>query len=195
MPTAIDDNQSGSARVHTTNGARAGAQAGLDVLLTDAAVGSGTRRFIQPRAVVKVARGIARRPDRAARRGAALGAEIARVVSARSEQAPPKGDRRFADPAWEKNWLLRRLMQGYLAIGDTVDGVISDAEPEWQTERQARFAASNVLDALAPTNFPWSNPAVLRAIVDEGGANLVHRLGGGGHRTVGTAPGTYVLAS
>ncbi len=64
-------------------------------------------------------------------------------------------------------------MQGYLAVGETVDGVISDAQLDWQTERQARFAASNVLDALAPTNFPWSNPAVLRAIVDEGGANLV----------------------
>ena len=64
-------------------------------------------------------------------------------------------------------------MQGYLAVGETVDGVISDAELDWQTERQARFAASNVLDALAPTNFPWSNPVALRAIVDEGGANLV----------------------
>ncbi len=31
----------------------------------------------------------------------------------------------------------------------------------------------NVLDALAPTNFPWSNPAVLKATIDEGGANLV----------------------
>jgi polyhydroxyalkanoate synthase len=30
-----------------------------------------------------------------------------------------------------------------------------------------------VLDALAPSNFPLTNPAVLKAIVDEGGANLV----------------------
>lgn len=30
-----------------------------------------------------------------------------------------------------------------------------------------------MLDALAPTNFPWSNPAVLRETVDKGGANLV----------------------
>ena len=30
-----------------------------------------------------------------------------------------------------------------------------------------------MLDALAPTNFPWSNPEVLRATVDEGGANFV----------------------
>ena len=120
-----------------------------------------------------VGAGVARHPLSVARRASALGTELARVATGRSQQAPAKGDRRFADQAWERNWLLRRVMQGYLAVGETVDGVISDAQLDWQTERQARFAASNVLDALAPTNFPWSNPAVLRAIVDEGGANLV----------------------
>ena len=64
-------------------------------------------------------------------------------------------------------------MQGYLATCETVDRLISDAELDWRTERQARFAASNVLDALAPTNFPWSNPAVLKESIDDGGANLV----------------------
>jgi len=160
-------------RARVTTGTRAGTQAGLEVLLTDAAVGRGTRRFIQPRAVAAVGAGVARRPLSVARRASALGTELARVAAGRSRQAPAKGDRRFADPAWQHNWLLRRVMQGYLAAGETVDGVISDAQLDWQTERQARFAASNVLDALAPTNFPWSNPAVLRAIIDEGGANLV----------------------
>ena len=42
------------------------------------------------------------------------------------------------------------MLQSYLAVGRTVDGVIDDAELDWQTERQARFAASNVLDALSP---------------------------------------------
>jgi class II poly(R)-hydroxyalkanoic acid synthase len=60
-----------------------------------------------------------------------------------------------------------------LAVGETTDGLISDAELDWQAERLARFAAGNLLDAIAPTNFPWSNPAVLREIVDQGGANLV----------------------
>ena len=64
-------------------------------------------------------------------------------------------------------------MQGYLATYGTVDRLISDAELDWRTERQARFAASNLLDALAPTNFPWSNPAVLKESIDTGGANLV----------------------
>jgi polyhydroxyalkanoate synthase len=153
-------------------GARVGAEAGLDVLLTDAAVGRGTRRFIQPRAVAAVGAGVARHPRSVVRRTRALGSELARVAAGDSEQAPARGDRRFADEAWRKNWLLRRVMQGYLTVGEAVDGVISDAQLDWQTERHARFAANNVLDALAPTNFPWSNPAVLRAIVDEGGANL-----------------------
>ncbi len=175
MPTRIDnsdgDNVVSAAR--TPVGARAGAQAGLDVLLTDAAVGRGTRRFIQPRAVAAVGAGVVRHPRRVARRASALGNELTRVAAGRSDQAPVKGDRRFTDQAWEQNWLLRRAMQGYLAVGESVDGVISDAQVDWQTERQARFAASNVLDAVAPTNFPWSNPAVLRAVIDEGGANLV----------------------
>ena len=158
---------------NSDRGPRAAAQAGLDVLLTEAAVGSGTRRFVQPRAVAAVTAGVARHPRTVARRASTVGAELARVAAGRSQLAPPKADRRFADPAWERNWLLRRVMQGYLAVGEGVDGVISDAGLDWQAERQARFAASNVLDALAPTNFPWSNPAVLRAIVDEGGANLV----------------------
>ena len=175
MPATIDksDGTDVVSAARTPVGARAGAQAGLDVLLTDAAVGRGTRRFIQPRAVAAVGAGVVRHPRSVARRASALGNELTRVAAGRSRQAPIKGDRRFADQAWEKNWLLRRVMQGYLAVGESVDGVISDAQLDWQTERQARFAASNVLDALAPTNFPWSNPAVLRAVIDEGGANLV----------------------
>jgi polyhydroxyalkanoate synthase subunit PhaC len=146
--------------------------AALDVLLTDAAVRSPWRRMVSPGAATQVAVGLARHPDRAARRVTRLGGELARVARGRSHLQPSKGDRRFADAAWQTNWLLRRLLQAYLAAGGTLDGLISDAETDWRTERQARFAAANVLDALAPTNFPWSNPAVLKDIVDHGGAGL-----------------------
>jgi polyhydroxyalkanoate synthase subunit PhaC len=155
-----------------TTGPRAAASASLDVFLTDPAV-NGTRRFIAPRAIAGVAGGMARRPHRVIGRAAGLGTDLARVAVGRSERAPARRDRRFGDPAWQHNWLLRRVLQGYLSAAEAVDGVISDAELDWQTERQARFAAGNVLDALAPSNFPWSNPSVLKAIVDEGGANLV----------------------
>ncbi|HEY3020612.1 MAG TPA: alpha/beta fold hydrolase [Solirubrobacteraceae bacterium] len=151
----------------------AAGRAALDVLLTDAAVDSGTRsRFVKPGAAAKVVAGLARHPNRAARRATGLGGELARVAAGRSTVAPAKGDRRFGDPAWEGNGLLRRVLQGYLATGRAVDELISDSEVDWRTERQARFAAANVADALAPTNFPWSNPAVIKDIVDHGGASL-----------------------
>jgi polyhydroxyalkanoate synthase len=160
-----------SCRGAATARAHSAARGALDVLLTDAAVG-GRSRFLPAGAAVRTVAGLARRPRRPAGRAGALGAELARVAAGRSELRPAKGDRRFADHAWDTNPLLRRLLQAYLAAADGVDGLISDAELDWRDERQARFAAGNVLDALAPTNFPWSNPAVLREIVDHGGTNL-----------------------
>jgi polyhydroxyalkanoate synthase len=169
MPTTTTDSDS----TRPSHGPRVAARAALDVMLTDAAFDQGgARRFIKPVAAAKVAAGLARHPDRVVRRTGGLGRELARTVAGRSETAPAKGDRRFADRAWQESWLLRRVLQTYLATAQTVDGLIADAELDWRTERQARFAAGNVLDALAPTNFPWSNPVVLRETVDQGGANL-----------------------
>ncbi|HTP23080.1 MAG TPA: alpha/beta fold hydrolase [Solirubrobacteraceae bacterium] len=148
------------------------ARSGLDVMLSEAASG-GPPRFIAPGAAVKVGAGLARHPGRVVGRAAGLGATLARTAAGRSDLAPARGDRRFADPAWEGNWMFRRLLQGYLAIGDTVDGLIADADVDWRAERRARLAAGNVLDALAPTNFAWSNPTVIKEIVDTGGGNLV----------------------
>jgi len=153
---------------HTSHAARSG----LDVMLNDAASG-GPPRFIAPGSAIKVGAGLARHPRRVIGRAAGLGAELARTATGSSELVPAKGDRRFADPAWERSWLFRRLLQGYLAIGETVDGLISDAGVDWRAERRARLAAGNVLDALAPTNFVWSNPTVIKEVVDTGGGNLV----------------------
>ena len=155
-------------------GLRSAARSGLDVMLTDAVLEEGgVSRFLKPRAAGRTMAGLARHPRRTARDASGLGMELARVAAGRSAIGPAKGDRRFGDQAWSGNWAFRRLMQGYLATRDTVDRLISDAELDWRTERQARFAATNVLDALAPTNFPWSNPAVLKEGIDTGGANLV----------------------
>jgi polyhydroxyalkanoate synthase subunit PhaC len=147
------------------------ARSGLDVIMSEAATG-GAPRFIAPGSAVKVTAGLARHPRRAISRAAGLGAEIVRIAEGRSELAPPKGDRRFADRAWEGNWLFRRVLQGYLAVCETIDGLISDAEVDWRAERRARLAAGNVLDAVAPTNFAWSNPAVIKETLDTGGGNL-----------------------
>ncbi len=162
-------------------GLRRAAESGLDMMLSDAVLeGGGVGRFLKPKAAGRTVAGLALHPRRTARDTGRLGVELARVAAGQSEARPRKGDRRFGERAWEENWLLRRLMQSYFAACDAVDRLISDAGLDWRTERQARFAASNVLDALAPTNFPWSNPAVLKESIDAGGANLLR----GGRRFV-----------
>ena len=162
-------------------GLRRAARSGLDVMLSDAVLeGDVVGRFLKPKTAGRTIAGLARHPRRAVRDAGRFGVELAHVATGRSEARPPKGDRRFGERAWQDNWLLRRVMQSYLASCETVDHLISDAGLDWRTERQARFAASNVLDALAPTNFPWSNPAVLKETIDVGGANLVR----GGRRFV-----------
>ena len=149
------------------------ASAALDVLLTDAT--DGTRlAFVRPGAAVSVAAGLARRPrprrapgrrpgERARQEWPAGRSEIS-PASATGASPIRRGSRTGCSggccrPTW------RRVK--------TVDGLIADADAGWRAERQARFAASNVFDALAPSNFPSSNPTVLKASVDEGGANLV----------------------
>ena len=149
----------------------AGVAEPLDALLTDAALGP-LRRFLPGRAAAKTAAKLALRPDAVAGRSLRLAAELGKVAVGRSEVAPDKRDRRFKDPAWAENFAFRRLMQAYLATGRTVDGLIDDARLDWRSERRMRFAAENVVDALAPTNAPLLNPAALKAAVDTGGRNF-----------------------
>jgi polyhydroxyalkanoate synthase len=154
----------------------------LDTLLSDAG-GGATRRWFSGVAGAKLAARLATRPWKLARRGAGYGGELAKIAVGQSDVAPSKKDRRFQDDAWRGNPAFRRLAQAYLAAGKTVDDLICDAGLDERAERRVRFAAENVLDALAPTNFPVTNPAALKATLDTGGrnllqgtANLVHDL-------------------
>jgi polyhydroxyalkanoate synthase len=144
---------------------------GLDTMLTDATRGP-LRRMLPGRAAVKLAAKLGTRPDTVVTRGAQLAAELAKIGLGRSELAPAKGDRRFKDDAWRGNPAFKRLLQSYLATGQALDGLIDDAGLDWRSERQVRFAVENVLDALAPSNAPLTNPAVLKAALDTGGRNF-----------------------
>ena len=142
---------------------------GLDQLIGQI----GRRRLRPGPEAAKALVSLARHPGRVARRGGSLAAGLAGALAGSSELAPPKGDRRFADPAWEQNWLFRRLVQGYLAVAQEARGLVDDAELDWDNDQQMRLVVDNIIDALAPTNFPWSNPTVIKATVDQGGRNLV----------------------
>jgi poly[(R)-3-hydroxyalkanoate] polymerase subunit PhaC len=157
-----------------TKGPRAASSAALDVMLTDAALEPPSAgRILQPGAAVKLAAGLARHPRRVTRRVGGLGSEFAQIATGRSALAPAKGDRRFGDRGWQESWLFNRLMQSYLALEGTADGLIDDAGLDVRTDRRARFMVENLLDAVAPTNFPLTNPSVLKETIDRGGANLL----------------------
>jgi polyhydroxyalkanoate synthase subunit PhaC len=148
----------------------------LDVLLTEATY-SPRQRFFAADATLNLGSSLVRRPRAVARRMGELARELGRVAAGDAEIAPPRGDRRFGDPAWQENPLFRRLMQGYLATGAALDGLISDAHLDIQTERRVRFPVENIVDALSPSNFPWSNPAAIKAAVSTRGANFVRGAG------------------
>ncbi|HKB29669.1 MAG TPA: hypothetical protein VKD26_02415, partial [Streptosporangiaceae bacterium] len=144
----------------------------LDALLVDAALGP-VRRFAPDASAARFAAALARQPRTTGRRLGSLAAELARIGAGTSALAAPKRDRRFTDPAWTENALLRRLMQAYLAAGQTAEQLVGDAALDWRDDKRVRFGVENLVDALSPSNVPLVNPASAKAVIDTGGASLV----------------------
>jgi polyhydroxyalkanoate synthase len=85
-------------------------------------------------------------------------------------------DRRFADPAWHTNPLLRRIAHGYLASCQAVERIVADAEVDWRTKERVRLLADNLLAAAAPTNNPVLHPLSWKCAIDTGGRSWLHGL-------------------
>jgi len=83
------------------------ASAPLDLLLTAAATGM-LRRINPGGSGLRLAAALATRPRLVAGRGTRLAGELARITVGRSQVQPSRRDRRFADPGWTGNPLLRR---------------------------------------------------------------------------------------
>ena len=145
----------------------------LDALLIDAALGP-LRRLAPDLSTAKLAARLATRPGATTARLRALAADLARIGLGTSEVAPEPRDRRFADPAWAHNPVLRRIVQAYLAAGRTVEQLIDDADLGWRDDQRVRFLAENLLAALSPSNAPLLNPESAKAAIDSGGLNLLH---------------------
>jgi poly[(R)-3-hydroxyalkanoate] polymerase subunit PhaC len=158
----------------------------LDALLIDAALGP-LRRFAPDASAARFAAGLARRPRTTGRRLRGLAAELARIGAGTSVLTAPKRDRRFTDPAWAGNPLLRRIVQAYLATGQTAGQLIGDAGLDWRDEQRVRFGVENLVEALSPSNVPLVNPASAKAIIDTGGRSLM-RGGFSLLRDAATAP-------
>jgi polyhydroxyalkanoate synthase len=148
------------------------ARSSLEFLLTDAAT-RGLGRFLPGKSALRFGAQVARHPTRPGANAADTVRALAAVIAGRSDSAPPRGDRRYADVAWQANWLFRRLMLTHLTVGESLDRLINEADLDMQDERRIRFLADAIFDAFAPSNFPLTNPVALKAALDTGGANFV----------------------
>jgi len=150
----------------------ADAAGALDLLLASAAL--GTSRLLRPdAATLHLAVQLARRPQTVARRAGSLAAELTKIAAGSSQITPGKRDRRFSDPAWSQNPLLRRLVQAYLAAGQTAETLLSDAELGWRDSERIKLLSLNVTAAASPSNNPLINPAALRELRQTGGRSAV----------------------
>jgi polyhydroxyalkanoate synthase subunit PhaC len=158
----------------------------LDALLVDAAF--GPLRLLAPDvSTARLAGRLAARPGATAARLRSLAAELTRVGLGTSALTPDPKDRRFADPAWAGNPVLRRAVAAYLAAGRTVEQVIADAGLGWRDDQRVRFLAENLLAALSPSNLPLVNPESVKVGIDTAGLSFV-RGALNLLRDIGTAP-------
>ena len=101
------------------------------------------------------------------------GAELLRVAIGRSDVAPERGDRRFADAAWHDNPFFHRLMQAYLVERDAAHRLIDQVELDDKSRVRAHFAMSLLTEAVAPTNNLVTNPNALAKAGQTRGQSLV----------------------
>ena len=151
------------------------AAGGLDLLLTDAALGV-MRRLRPDSSLLRLAGALARRPRLAGREATRLGSELGRIAAGRSAITAAPRDRRFSDPAWTGNPLLRRSVQAYLAAAASAEALVAGAELGWRDDTRLRFLLANLIAAAAPSNNPVLSPAAWKALIDTGGGSAVRGL-------------------
>ena len=161
--------------VATTNPSADELAAPLDLLLTSSAVGMA-ERMMPNTSWSRFALNLARKPRTVASRAADLSRELVSIAEGHSDRAPGKGDKRFADPAWQGNPLLKRTMQAYLAANDTVNQLFSDANLDWRDAERMRFVLDVITEGLSPSNNPVLNPLGWKALIDTGGLSAIRGL-------------------
>ncbi len=101
-----------------------------------------------------------------------LGGETVAAVA-----RPEPNDRRFRDPDWEKNPIFDFLKQAYLITSQWALDLVGKADGiDDHTRRKARFYVEQIVNAMSPTNFLFTNPEVLRLTLASNGRNLVDGL-------------------
>ena len=89
-----------------------------------------------------------------------------------SNAALSRGDKRFKDDAWHDQPYYELLRQAYLLGSKQLHEFVERAQVDDKTKLQLRFYARQFIDAMSPSNFPATNPEVIRKAIETRSASL-----------------------
>ena len=111
---------------------------------------------------------------------ATLHASFAPRVQALWAQAahatPLENDRRFASKAWREQPYFAWLAQSYRLYGEYLTALASLAQLPPDEKRRLEFATRQFVEAIAPSNFPATNPDVIARAIETEGESIVDGL-------------------
>jgi len=91
--------------------------------------------------------------------------------------APDPKDKRFNDPEWTSNQFFDFLKQAYLLTTDWANQMVAGAEGlDAHTRHKAEFYVRQIANAVAPSNFVFTNPELLRETLASSADNLVRGM-------------------
>ena len=89
---------------------------------------------------------------------------------------PHHKDARFKDPAWSEG-IFDYMKQSYLITSNWTEQLVDEAEGlDPDTRHKAAFFTKQIVNALAPSNWVFSNPELLRETFASDGENLVRGM-------------------
>jgi polyhydroxyalkanoate synthase subunit PhaC len=91
---------------------------------------------------------------------------------AHSDVAQARGDKRFKDKVWQEMPYYDLLKQSYLLGSRQLHEFVDRAQVDDKTKLQLRFYARQFIDAMSPSNFPATNPEVIRKAIETRSASL-----------------------
>ena len=90
---------------------------------------------------------------------------------------PSPRDKRFKDPEWRSNQFYDFVLQLYLLTTQWANELVKNAEGiDPHTRKKAEFYVQQITNAIAPSNFVFTNPEVLRETLASNGGNLVRGM-------------------
>ncbi|GAA3795088.1 class II poly(R)-hydroxyalkanoic acid synthase [Qipengyuania pelagi] len=127
-------------------------------------------------AVAVLLRETASDPQRLMKHSQAMGGDMIKIMTGKSDLAPDPKDKRFMDPAWQYNPFMRAGMQYYLAVQKGMAGWLDDLELDELEKDRARFVSTIIIDSLSPTNTLIGNPSAQKMAITSGGLSLIKGL-------------------